>query len=87
MVSAYDSDHQRKQLPVRVGDEVEWKKNGVAGGYRCRVTALGKTKVQVLLLYHTWSPAQSLDSRRPVWINRRVQRVYPATATTQLTTP
>lgn len=48
IATAYDHDGNRTvQIDLRVGDEVEWKKNGLPGTVRCKVISMTSTRVKI----------------------------------------
>lgn len=76
-IRAYDvSGNVRSLIPVRIGDEIDWKRHGTTGAYRCRILGFSLTKrinIRVLLLSHDGRPKNGAK-----WItDRGILRVYP----------
>ena len=80
--TVYQYDHtgnHRVPAQVTVGDEIEWKRQGSYGFFRCRVLALGtdaigNPRLRLELLSHDGRPVTG----KPRWINGcGVMRVYP----------
>lgn len=78
-VKAYDASGNRR-VPTRiaVGDIVEWKRQGTAGVFRCRVLALSrddraKLRIRVQLLSHDGAP---VHAQRYI-TEQRILRVHP----------
>jgi hypothetical protein len=88
-VMAYrDDGNTRAVTQVNVGDEIDWKRNGTAGAFRCRVEKITANldlprRTQCLrcrILSHDGRPADGYN----VMVNIRagILRVHPITRST-----
>lgn len=81
-IQAYDhTGNRRIPTPVRVRDQVEWKKRGARGTYRAEVLEITQEKLKLNLLYWTWQPGVKLK-RKPFWVSAESDRflyVFDAT--------
>jgi len=81
-VKAYDaSGGRRVPTQVAVGDIVEWKRQGTAGAFRCRVLALSRDdranlRIRVQVLSHDGAP---VHAQRYI-TERNILRVHPGAA-------
>lgn len=74
-VYAYDATgNNRVKTPVKVGDELSWKRNGTAGVFRCKVLEIREPRIKVEILFHEW---YKKPINKKVWITRGVFHVYP----------
>lgn len=77
-VRAYDSSGNRRvPTPIKVGDLIDWKKQGTPGAYRCRVLGLKKDdraelRIRVQVLSHDGAP---VHAQRYI-TDRHILRVY-----------
>lgn len=75
-VLAYDSSgNHLVPTHIRVGDKIDYKKNGCRGAFQCIVIAKGDSRIKVLPVSHD---GIKLDGK-PIWISRTagILRVYP----------
>lgn len=79
-VRAYDaSGNRRVPTPVKVGDLIDWKKQGTPGAYRCRVLGMKKDdranlRIRVQVLSHEGKP---MHAERYI-TDRNILRVHRA---------
>lgn len=78
-VWAYDHTGSREiETPVSIGDDVQYKRRGERGSYRCRVLEIAADKIKVRPLWKY--RGLPIENGRPIWIKKSVLRVYPQEA-------
>lgn len=74
-VFAYDATgNHLVPTPVAVGDDVEWKRNGMTGSLVARVVEIGPEKIKIRPLRHK-GRGDNLMYARAIWVGKQVMRV------------